>query len=134
MADVVQAAGGIVQRDRGGRTELLVVHRPRYDDWSLPKGKLHDGEDHASAARREVGEETGIACQLGPEIGTTSYRDAKGRPKRVRYWLMEPTGEAEGSVPNAEVDEIRWVTPSQARDLLTYEHDRVLVDGLPGVR
>jgi 8-oxo-dGTP pyrophosphatase MutT (NUDIX family) len=130
MPDLVEAAGGIVQRDRHGRSEFLVVHRPRYDDWSLPKGKLHDGEDHASAARREVAEETGIACELGPEIGATSYRDSKGRPKRVRYWLMEPIGEAEASVPNAEVDEVRWVTPSEARDLLTYEHDRALVDRL----
>jgi 8-oxo-dGTP diphosphatase len=128
--DEVQASGGLVRRQAAGRDEVLVVHRPRYDDWTFPKGKLHAGEDPAAGALREVGEETGIACRLGREVTSTRYRDAKGRPKRVRYWLMEPAGDAGTSVPNAEVDEVRWVTPDEARRLLTYEHDRAVVDGL----
>jgi 8-oxo-dGTP pyrophosphatase MutT (NUDIX family) len=130
--DEVEAAGGLVRRRAAGRDELVVVHRPRYDDWTFPKGKLHAGEDPAAAALREVGEETGIACRLEREAGFTRYRDAKGRPKRVRYWLMEPAGHSRASVPNSEVDEVRWVTPEAARRLLTYEHDRALVDGLAG--
>jgi 8-oxo-dGTP diphosphatase len=130
----VQAAGGIVCRRRDGRDEILLIHRPRYNDWSFPKGKLDAGEEHAAAAVREVGEETGIACRLGREAGVARYRDSKGRPKQVRYWLMEPAGASGASVPNAEVDELRWMTPVEARQLLTYEHDRELVDGLPGTR
>jgi len=70
-----------------------------------------------------------MAGRLGREAAPTRYRDAKGRPKRVRYWLMEPVGDSGTSVPNAEVDEVRWVTPDEARRLLTYEHDRAVVDG-----
>jgi 8-oxo-dGTP diphosphatase len=123
----VQAAGGVVARD--GR--ILLVHRPRYDDWSLPKGKLRAGEDHAHAAQREVTEETGVTVRLGPEIGGTRYRDPKGRPKLVRYWLMEPIGDSDlGAVPNDEVDEIRWSTLAEARQLLSYDRDRALIDTL----
>ncbi|MGH9027025.1 MAG: NUDIX hydrolase [Acidimicrobiia bacterium] len=134
MVADVEAAGGIVRRQHNGREELLLIHRPRYDDWTLPKGKLHPGEDHVTAALREVAEETGIECVLGPEAGVTTYRDSKGRSKRVRYWLMAPDGESGASVPNAEVDEVRWVTRDEARESLTYDHDRTLVTGLPASR
>jgi 8-oxo-dGTP diphosphatase len=103
-----------------------VVHRPRYDDWSLPKGKRDDGEEDPATALREVEEETGLACRLGPELGETRYADSRGREKIVRYWLMEPVTDA-GFVPNDEVDDVRWCSPAEAGKLLTYAHDRALV-------
>jgi 8-oxo-dGTP pyrophosphatase MutT (NUDIX family) len=123
---VVRAAGGILWRPGpDGRPEIAVVHRPRYDDWSLPKGKLDDGETHEEAALREVREETGFRCRRGAPAGVTEYADAKGRPKVVRYWEMEPiAGEFE---PTAEVDELRWLSVPEARRLLTYDHDRELL-------
>jgi 8-oxo-dGTP diphosphatase len=116
----VRAAGGVVRRD--GR--IAVVHRPRYDDWSLPKGKLDPGEGWEEAALREVREETGLECELGPELSSTSYHDRKGRAKLVRYWLMEPVGGE--FAPNDEVDELRWLTPAEAAALLTYPRDAEL--------
>jgi 8-oxo-dGTP diphosphatase len=98
------------------------VHRPRYDDWTFPKGKAEDGESDEENAEREVHEETGFLCERGPEVATIDYLDRLGRPKSVRYWLMYPAGG--GFVPNTEVDELRWVGPRQAMGLLTYEHDR----------
>ena len=120
MSAPVEAGGGVVVRD--GR--IAVVHRPKYDDWSFPKGKLDPGESFERAALREVEEETGLRCALREELPSTRYRDSKGRPKVVRYWRMEPLG-GEFS-PSAEVDELRWVTAAEARRLLTYERDRAL--------
>src|ERR671931_615493 len=89
----VRAAGGVVwRRSTDGGIELALVHRPRYDDWSFPKGKLDPGESWEAAALREVREETGLECTLGRELPPTGYRDPKGRSKAVRYWLMEPRG------------------------------------------
>jgi len=106
VTDVVRAAGGVVEQD--GR--VLVVHRPRYDDWTFPKGKALDGETDEACALREVEEETGLRCELGDELPATSYVDAKGRPKRVRYWRMQPLGGR--FVPHDEVDEIAcFATP-----------------------
>jgi 8-oxo-dGTP diphosphatase len=102
-----------------------VIHRPRYDDWSLPKGKLEPGESGEEAALREVLEETGFRCRLAGTLPAVTYTDAKGRPKRVCYWLMEPI---EGSFEaGREVDEMRWVPATQVDELLTYDHDRQLV-------
>jgi 8-oxo-dGTP diphosphatase len=121
----VAAAGGVVVRS--GR--IAVVHRPKYDDWSLPKGKLDPGEDWATAALREVEEETGMRCVLGPELEPARYHDRKGRAKLVRWWAMRPVqGEF---APNDEVDELRWLDPEAAADLLDYEHDRALVRAAP---
>jgi 8-oxo-dGTP diphosphatase len=121
----VRAAGGVVRRDGG---EIAVVHRPRYDDWSLPKGKLEPGEQFEDAARREVEEETGLHCRLRRELEPVEYVDRKGRPKLVRYWLMDALDTtAPAFVPNAEVDELRWCTPDDALALLSYAHDRALV-------
>jgi 8-oxo-dGTP diphosphatase len=116
----VRAAGGIVRRD--GR--IAVVHRPRYDDWSLPKGKLDPGETWEEAALREVREETGLECSLGEELSSARYHDRKGRSKLVRYWLMDPVGG--DFAPNDEVDELRWLTPGEAVALLTYSRDKEL--------
>jgi 8-oxo-dGTP diphosphatase len=126
MASTVQAAGGIVAR-RGddGRTRVALVHRPRYDDWSLPKGKLQPGESWEQAALREVREETGVTPRLEEELPSVSYRDGKGREKVVRYWLMEPAAEqASAFEPGAEVDDLRWCTAEEAIDLLSYRRDR----------
>jgi 8-oxo-dGTP diphosphatase len=118
----VRAGGGVVRR-RGRRgPELALVHRPRYDDWTFPKGKAEDGESDEDNADREVREETGFRCERGPEVATIEYVDHLGRSKTVRYWLMYPAGGA--FAPNAEVDQLRWVGPQQAMGLLTYEHDR----------
>ena len=94
----IRAAGGVVRRRRAdGGDEVVLVHRPAYDDWSLPKGKLEDGEREEDAALREVEEETGLQCRLERELATTRYRDARGRRKIVRYWRMRAGEGAAGS-------------------------------------
>ena len=118
----VEAAGGVVVRDAGEGREVLIVHRPRYDDWTLPKGKLDRGESFEEAAVREVEEETGFACALGPELASSRYRDNRDRAKLVRYWLMEPRSGA--FEPNDEVDAVRWLPVAEAGAALTYERDR----------
>lgn len=122
----VRAAGGVVVREgAGGEREVAVVHRPKYDDWSLPKGKLAEGEGWREAALREVAEETGLRCDAVAELASSRYRDRKGRPKLVRWWLMRPLGGR--FEPNDEVDELRWVPLEHAADLLDYDQDRELV-------
>jgi 8-oxo-dGTP diphosphatase len=125
MAAEVHAAGGLVVRD--GR--VCVVHRPRYDDWTLPKGKLDDGETFEAAALREVWEETGLRCRLAEELEPVRYRDHRDRPKLVRYWLMEVERD-DGFEPNDEVDEVRFASVEEAARLLTYDHDRALLSEL----
>jgi 8-oxo-dGTP diphosphatase len=122
----VEAAGGVVLGHDG---RVALVHRPRYDDWSLPKGKLDPGESFEEAALREVEEETGMRCRLLDKLDPVEYRDNKGRQKLVRYWLMA-VDEDPGFMPNDEVDELRWVPPEEAVALLSYPHDAELVRGL----
>ena len=134
MSQPVRAAGGIVLRGEGSDRSVALVHRPRYGDWSFPKGKLEDGEDEATAALREVEEETGLRCHLGPVIGAVTYKDRRGRPKVVRYFEMNTDGGT--FAPNHEVDELRWVPVEDAGRLLSYAHDRRLLrrvlGGTPG--
>ncbi|MFL5827662.1 MAG: NUDIX hydrolase [Thermoleophilaceae bacterium] len=115
----VRAAGGVLLRDG----EVLIVHRPKYDDWSLPKGKLDPGESWEEAAVREVEEETGWRARPGRFLTEIGYTDRKGRPKSVRWWEMEPL-EHTGFEPNDEVDEIRWVPLDEAPRILSYDTDR----------
>jgi 8-oxo-dGTP pyrophosphatase MutT (NUDIX family) len=118
----VRAAGGVVVRAHNGAVEVLLVHRPRYDDWTLPKGKVDEGETDEDAARREVLEETGLRCRLERALDTAPrYVDNRGRSKIVHYWRMAVIdGEF---VPNDEVDAIRWCSTEVAASLLTYHHD-----------
>jgi len=98
------------------------VHRPKYDDWSWPKGKLEPGESDEDAALREVTEETGLRCRLGDELASVSYTDRRGRPKVVRYWTMEP--DSGDFSPHDEVDAISWVSVDDASEALSYDADR----------
>lgn len=129
----VRAAGGVVVRPGrapgGAEPEVLLVHRPKYGDWTIPKGKLDPGESDLDAAVREVEEETGLRCEVGRELPETRYRDRGGRPKVVRYWEMRPAG-GRDFVPTAEVDEIRWLPVSEAARLLTYDRDRPVLAAL----
>ncbi|MGZ8600357.1 MAG: NUDIX hydrolase [Actinomycetota bacterium] len=124
---VVRAAGGlVVRREPDGGRGIALVHRPRYDDWTFPKGKLQPGETDEQTAIREVEEETGLRCELGLDLGTVGYRDGEGRPKIVRYWVMEPGDGA--FVPGDEVDELRWLALEEIAPALTYDHDRELLE------
>jgi 8-oxo-dGTP diphosphatase len=109
---------------------VLLVHRPRYQDWSFPKGKAKDGESDEDCARREVEEEVGLRCRLGPELAQTNYRDAKGRPKVVRYWAMELPVEAE-PIAGDGVDELVWLDPREAEQRLTWKRDLAVLRALP---
>jgi 8-oxo-dGTP diphosphatase len=123
----VLAAGGVIVRDDG---RIAVIHRPRYDDWSLPKGKLEPGESFEDGAVREVLEETGVRGRITGELDPTTYVDRKGRDKLVRWYRMEIDGDPPDFTPNDEVDELRWLTPDAAYSLLSYDHDRALVQTL----
>jgi len=126
---LVRAAGGVITRDRDGVREVLVVHRPRYDDWSLPKGKADGDERDEDTARREVEEETGLRCELGETVAISHYIDRKGRPKRVRWYRMVPVVDL-GFAPNDEIDEIRWVALVDAFGVLSYDRERVVLERL----
>jgi 8-oxo-dGTP pyrophosphatase MutT (NUDIX family) len=124
--ELVRAAGGLVWRREDGVVQIAIVHREAYDDWAFPKGKLHPGESEPEAALREVEEETGLRCRLEDEIGTTSYRDSRGRRKTVRYWEMTPVGGV--FAPENDVDDARWISLAEAPAALTYARDRKLLD------
>ena len=128
---VVRAAGGAVwRRASDGGLEVLLVHRPRYDDWSLPKGKCDRGEEDEACAHREVAEETGLSCSLGPELPSQRYVDQRGRDKVVRYWAMTVVA-GEGRLDH-EVDEVAWLALADAKRGLTYARDVEVLDALPG--
>ena len=117
----VKAAGGVVWRTRDDEVEILLVHRPRYDDWTFPKGKLESGERYRDAAIREVTEETGFIIELGTELDPVEYVDGNGRDKKVRYGSM--TGAGGSFVANDEVDRVAWARLDQVGRRLSYEHD-----------
>lgn len=133
LTDVVRAAGGVVYRVApGAGHEVVLVHRPAYDDWSLPKGKLKASERLEGGALREVEEETGMVCLIERCLGITRYIDRRGRDKVVWYWLMRAI---EGNFkPIAEVDEVRWLPVPEALHNLSYEHDQDILrrTSLPG--
>jgi 8-oxo-dGTP pyrophosphatase MutT (NUDIX family) len=124
--EIVRASGGlVVRRTADGDVEVVLVHRPSYDDWTFPKGKRAQGEDDRQTALREVEEETGLVCRIDGAVGRVQYRDRKDRSKTVMYWLMSPVG---GTFhPTSEVDEIRWLSVEEAAELLTNDHDRRLL-------
>jgi 8-oxo-dGTP diphosphatase len=129
----VLAAGAVVWREgRDGRTEVLLVHRPRYDDWSWPKGKAQRGEPLAECAVREVGEETGTAVVLGRPLPATTYRLPDGRTKLVRYWAARPAPSAgsRGQETDAEVDRTEWLEGASALGRLTRPGDRAPLERL----
>jgi 8-oxo-dGTP pyrophosphatase MutT (NUDIX family) len=122
LTATVRAAGGVPWRRRAdGDVEVLLVHRPRYLDWTFPKGKVEPGETDEQAALREVEEETGLRCELGAELVGTTYRDPKLRTKIVRYWAMKPL--QDDAVPQHEVDEVEWLPRESAADRLSHERD-----------
>ena len=132
MSAIIRAAGGVVwRRDPNGEAgvEVAIVHRPRYDDWSLPKGKCDRGEDDVACALREVAEETGLVCDVGPELPSQRYVDQKGRDKVVRYWAMRAVG-GHGRLEH-EIDEVAWLAQDPALERLTYDRDAEVLDALP---
>jgi 8-oxo-dGTP pyrophosphatase MutT (NUDIX family) len=125
---LIRAAGGVVCRHGRDGVEVVLVHRPRYDDWTFPKGKANPGESDEDCALREVEEETGLRCELAEELARTVYRDSKDREKIVRYWRMCVVG---GSLdPQNEVDAAEWLTVEEATKRLSYERDLVVLDAL----
>jgi len=125
-AKLVRAAGGILWRDEANGPRLAVIHRPRQDDWSLPKGKLEDGESFPQAAVREVREETGCRARLGDFAGYALYQ-VKGRPKLVLFWHMAAEG-AGRFRPNDEVDRLEWLAPAEALARLDRPAERQIVE------
>jgi 8-oxo-dGTP pyrophosphatase MutT (NUDIX family)/broad specificity phosphatase PhoE len=130
---VVHAAGAVLWRERAGRLEVALVHRPRYRDWSWPKGKLDPGELPVEAAAREVEEETGVAVVLGVPLPPMRYRTPDGSGKHVRYWAARAATDDDPSLaarqpvhraPLTEIDDVVWVSIRTARDLLTRRSDR----------
>jgi 8-oxo-dGTP pyrophosphatase MutT (NUDIX family)/catechol 2,3-dioxygenase-like lactoylglutathione lyase family enzyme len=126
---VVRAAGGVVWRRSPDGVDVVLVHRPRYDDWTLPKGKVDPGESDESAALREVEEESRVVGHLGPELPGTTYIDRSGRTKRVRYWAMTVAGGRPGG--DNEVDVAGWFPIREAAAKLSYDRDVPVLDALP---
>jgi 8-oxo-dGTP diphosphatase len=131
----VRAAGGVIWRPSewlgDGNVDIVLVHRPAYDDWTLPKGKAEGDESDEDTARREVREETGLEVELGEELPSTRYLDRYAKPKVVRYWTMKPAG---GELkPSQEVDAVRWLPFVRARQMLSYERDQPVLDALAKV-
>lgn len=125
---MIKAAGAVVWReDNPFELEVLLVHRPQFDDWSFPKGKIEDGESAISAAFREVREETGVEATFGQFLGTSSYK-VDDNKKKVKYWMAQARPQSSPFTPNVEVDKIEWVSIKEARHFLSYDDDREILD------
>ncbi len=122
MTKVIQGAGGLVWRQAGGEKQIALIHRPRYDDWALPKGKMEKGEDWETTALREVEEETGCKAKLGTFAGAVGY-EVGGQPKVVLFWNMTLIGDCSFK-PSKEVDQLTWVSVETALEKLQYESDK----------
>jgi 8-oxo-dGTP pyrophosphatase MutT (NUDIX family) len=130
LGDVIRAAGGLVWRNSSRGREVALIHRPKYDDWTLPKGKLTDGESWQEAAVREVEEETGLDVRIGDFAGGCTYL-TKRAPKIVLYWHMEVEGETKFAGANEEADALEWMSVEDARKRLTHRRERrVLADSI----
>jgi 8-oxo-dGTP diphosphatase len=123
--NTIRAAGGLIWRDSARGREVAVIHRARYGDWTLPKGKLKPGEDWRDAAIREVKEETGYNVQLQSFAGVVSY-EVKGVPKVVKFWNMVPIGESKFE-PSEEVDRVTWLSLQKALEVLDHDGERELL-------
>ena len=126
MSEVITAAGGLVFTDVDGDLRVLVIHRPRYDDWSFPKGKHDDGEADDAAALREIHEETNVTGRIVSRLADVVYMTPNDNPKRVTYFGVRAVHTPKFK-PNSEVDRIEWLPKKEARKRLTYEHDRELL-------
>lgn len=125
---MIKAAGAVVWREETPfELEVLLVHRPQYDDWSFPKGKIEDGESAVAAAYREVEEETGVKAIFGQFLGSSSYKLDNGK-KKVKYWMAMARPDSRSFAPNVEVDKIEWVSIKEARHFLSYDDDREILD------
>jgi 8-oxo-dGTP diphosphatase len=123
---VIRAAGALLWRESSElKIEIALIHRPCYDDWSLPKGKIEEGESSLRCAFREVLEETGITPQFGRELGSVEYKEPAGL-KRVKYWAAKAL--TDEFLPNEEVDEIKWLNPEDALPVATHESDRSIIE------
>jgi 8-oxo-dGTP diphosphatase len=128
MTDSIRAAGGlVVDKGKTGKPKILLVHRPAYDDWSLPKGKIDAGETAEVAAVREVLEETGYHCRIAAPLGMT-HHTLRGVTKEVTWYAMRPLPDSPGFVENREVDRVSWLSPRKARETLAYANERELLD------
>ncbi|CAN2234500.1 NUDIX hydrolase [Candidatus Planktophila versatilis] len=125
---MIRAAGALLWRDNSDLSiEVALIHRPRYDDWSLPKGKLEMGETALQCAYREVHEETGIRATFTRQLGTVEYEES-GQEKRVKYWAAHCALTNSEFVPNEEVDQMRWLSPSQALEQATHNSDKSIIE------
>jgi 8-oxo-dGTP diphosphatase len=125
---MIKAAGAVVWREEVPfELEILLVHRPQYDDWSFPKGKVEENETSIAAAFREVQEETGVTSIFGQYLGSSSYKIEDGK-KKVKYWMAQALPSPKAFVSNVEVDKIEWVSIKEARHFLTYDEDREILD------